>query len=694
MAKDSFIQIARVSEKMTEETEKEILRAYKTAQKDIKKQLSDLYTKYEKDGVLTYSEMAKYNRLDGMLKDINSTVNNTSINSGNKIKKLSGNVFENSYYQAGYTIEGIADAKLSFSLLHKDAIQASVENPIAGLTLSETLQKNRKQVITSIKQSVTQGLVMGESYKKMADRMTSALNNDATKALRVARTEAHRNQNAGTLKAVDHAVGRGVKLKKEWIATLDDRTRDTHASMDGQIVDSDKNFVSPSGARGPAPGMLGSASEDINCRCALGTILPGADETTNRQTYEEWAESRSIPVPKEVKQVQKQMAKEINKEQKISELEKSVAELQKEEKELFRNINNEKYNLDFYTKQNEHFKDLDVLGEEKITQDLIDLKTQRKAITDKLERPGVIDDEIVRLRTYKPEGWEDTIIKLSEEKKLLPDMESLYREHAKINQKVFKYEDYLRYSQKRTAINYDVRIKELAQAESRMDLVKQQLTKDKIELVDLKYKNVDVIAEVKKGKPMPFDKADGGNPNPNYKLGGGYTINCQTCVVSYEARLRGFDVKARPNLKSNSATQRLMHNTNNAFYNPKTGDYVEYIFDNSANTPLKFYKYLDDTLKSDSRYTIQFTWKGSKYSGHILTINKDTNGIISMYDPQVNRTTVGKESLIEYFKRIKYAKRADATITDYPMNCPKLMRVDNTYLNTDLLNEALEAFTK
>jgi hypothetical protein len=210
MAKDSFIQIARVSEKMTEETEKEILRAYKTAQKDIKKQLSDLYTKYEKDGVLTYSEMAKYRRLDGMLKDINSTVNSTSINSGNKIKKLSGNVFENSYYQAGYTIEGMADAKLSFSLLHKNAIQASVENPIAGLTLSETLQKNRKQVITSIKQSVTQGLVMGESYKKMADRMTSALNNDATKALRVARTEAHRNQNAGTLKAVDHAVGRGV----------------------------------------------------------------------------------------------------------------------------------------------------------------------------------------------------------------------------------------------------------------------------------------------------------------------------------------------------------------------------------------------------------------------------------------------------------------------------------------------------
>jgi len=311
MAKDSFIQITRVSEKMTEETEKEILRAYKTAQKDIKKQLSDLYTKYEKDGVLTYSEMAKYNRLDGMLKDINSTVNNTSINSGNKIKKLSANVFENSYYQAGYTIEGMADAKLSFSLLHKDAIQASVENPIAGLTLSETLQKNRKQVITSIKQSVTQGLVMGESYKKMADRMTSALNNDATKALRVARTEAHRNQNAGTLKAVDHAVGRGVSLKKEWIATLDDRTRDTHASMDGQVVDSDKNFVSPSGARGPAPGMLGVASEDINCRCALGTILPGADETTNRQTYEEWAESRNIPVPNEVKQIQKQTAKEI-----------------------------------------------------------------------------------------------------------------------------------------------------------------------------------------------------------------------------------------------------------------------------------------------------------------------------------------------------------------------------------------------
>ena len=34
----------------------------------------------------------------------------------------------------------------------------------------------------------------------------------------------------------------GIKLKKSWLATLDNRTRHAHAMLDGQTVDIDKPF--------------------------------------------------------------------------------------------------------------------------------------------------------------------------------------------------------------------------------------------------------------------------------------------------------------------------------------------------------------------------------------------------------------------------------------------------------------------
>lgn len=62
------------------------------------------------------------------------------------------------------------------------------------------------------------------------------------------------------------------QVRRVWRATLDDRVRDTHAEMDGQIRGMDEPFVSPSGALLPDPGdgSLGApASEVINCRCTV-----------------------------------------------------------------------------------------------------------------------------------------------------------------------------------------------------------------------------------------------------------------------------------------------------------------------------------------------------------------------------------------------------------------------------------------
>ena len=46
----------------------------------------------------------------------------------------------------------------------------------------------------------------------------------------------------------------------------------------------------------------------------------------------------------------------------------------------------------------------------------------------------------------------------------------------------------------------------------------------------------DTIAGVKRGQPMTHEQADQGNANPRYNEGREYRVNCQSCVVAYEAR--------------------------------------------------------------------------------------------------------------------------------------------------------------
>lgn len=292
------IQIYRVTEQMTAETEKALIAEYKRALTDMKKELATMYEKYSKDGSLTFAEMAKYHRLEGMISEVNSQMNATYTANRAATNQLAKNCYEESYYRTGYSIEQAAQAKLSYTMLNPKTIQASIENPIAGLKLSETLSQNRAQVITKLKSNITQGLIKGESYAKMAKRMNEVLGGDAVKAMRVARTEAARNYSQGSLAAMEHAISKGVSIRKEWIATLDERTRDTHAAMDGVIVDADKNFRLPSGAQGPAPRMTGVAAEDINCRCALGKVVAGAGDTVARQTYMDWAKEHGIPKSK------------------------------------------------------------------------------------------------------------------------------------------------------------------------------------------------------------------------------------------------------------------------------------------------------------------------------------------------------------------------------------------------------------
>ena len=69
---------------------------------------------------------------------------------------------------------------------------------------------------------------------------------------------------------------------------------------------------------------------------------------------------------------------------------------------------------------------------------------------------------------------------------------------------------------------------------------------------------------------MDREKADQGHANPNFDSvsasSEGFHTNCQTCVVAYELRLRGYDLSALGN-KNNQWIEELSHYTNRAWLN-------------------------------------------------------------------------------------------------------------------------------
>lgn len=135
---------------------------------------------------------------------------------------------------------------------------------------------------------VTSGILQGESIKHLADRLQENIPTmNRTSAVRAARTAVTGAQNAGRLDSYQQAEEMGIQLEKQWLATLDDRTRHDHAVADGQTVPKDEPFI-VGGEKLMFPGdPSGSGWNIYNCRCTMIAKVKGVD-TSNSLRRDRW----------------------------------------------------------------------------------------------------------------------------------------------------------------------------------------------------------------------------------------------------------------------------------------------------------------------------------------------------------------------------------------------------------------------
>lgn len=298
-------QIDEYIERLIAKSEKLLEVLFAKRLKVINQELADMFEKYQSDDPhVTWTEFNKYNRLNKELARIGQMLTEDYNQVAKAIKETQHNAYIEKYMMSLYLYEMATQSSMEFDVPTASVINKAIEQPIEFIRLVPTLQKHRNEVLKRIRIHITQGIMSGEGYSKIAKALRDDLGMAKAQSLRVARTEAGRAMSQAGLDSAKVVKDNGFKMKKRWSATKDERTRDTHRHLDGQSVDIDNNFKS-SGCVGPAPHLfvgVASARENINCRCKLlyyidEDELPGVMRVRNddgstevipSMSYREW----------------------------------------------------------------------------------------------------------------------------------------------------------------------------------------------------------------------------------------------------------------------------------------------------------------------------------------------------------------------------------------------------------------------
>ena len=150
---------------------------------------------------------------------------------------------------------------------------------------------------------VTDGLRHGRSIPDIAKRLERVTNMDLGAAFRAARTACTNAENKAKLDAMFTLRDEfGVDVRKQWYATLDNRTRTQHREMHGEVRELEEPFSN--GLMYPGD-PNGDPGEVWNCRCTLIDVISGMDdikESPNGMSRSEWIRkqpvSKPYPIPK------------------------------------------------------------------------------------------------------------------------------------------------------------------------------------------------------------------------------------------------------------------------------------------------------------------------------------------------------------------------------------------------------------
>lgn len=292
--------------------ERRLRAVYREAQRDIINKLRDFNLRHlEKDkrlrALVKAGKMAKED-YDAWLRgqvfqgavwqEKRDAISDILTNANRKAAQIMNNerigVFAVNANYINYRVEKGSKFTVSFNLYNNDTVSKLLKDqpellPRRVVNGRKDKAWNRRK----ISNSVTQGIIQGESIPQLASRIARDTGMSSFVATTLyARTAMTAAQNMGRMVSMQHQRDIGIKVNKQWSAVNDSRTRDTHKELDGQVKPIDEPFI-VDGMKIMEPGDPNADPSLVyNCRCSIVSDYPDYPDFKNDDDFREWLKSK------------------------------------------------------------------------------------------------------------------------------------------------------------------------------------------------------------------------------------------------------------------------------------------------------------------------------------------------------------------------------------------------------------------
>ena len=308
--------------------EKLITKEYKKAHKEVSKKCEDYFAKFAaKDakwqewvaqGTKTQKEYKEWRQGQMLVgkkwEDLRDTLAQDYTNAAqitmSITKGFAPEVYAINHNYATFEVEKKSLIDTSYTLYSKETVEHMYKGKpklyhTYGKAVAKEIKEGKQYAwdrrrITSV---LTQAVLQGESIPKITKRLEQVTAGDHKAAIRNARTMMTGVQNAGRIDALERAQDMGIPVKKQWLATVDGRTRHWHRELDGVAVDYDEPFKNEIGEIMFPGDPSADAANVYNCRCTILPVVAGfeidvkdmdlrANKDLGDMTYDEWKASK------------------------------------------------------------------------------------------------------------------------------------------------------------------------------------------------------------------------------------------------------------------------------------------------------------------------------------------------------------------------------------------------------------------
>lgn len=307
------------TDRLLAEAEKRIAKEYKRANEEVGAKLQAYLQKFEDDdkkmrerlqkGEITAKDYANFRarkiavgkRWEALRDTLAEDYHNANQIAMSTIRGHLPEVYAINHNFATYQVEHDALVDTNYTLYDRHTVERLMEQdrdllPAArpGSKTARMLAENKdlRWNRSHIQSEMLQGILQGESIGQISKRLQRVTDMNESAARRNARTLTTGAENAGRVNAYHRAEDMGIEMMQEWQATLDSRTRHTHALMHGERVPVGEEFSN--GCKYPGD-PSGEPAEIYNCRCTLIAQIKGFEtdrvETSPKlegQSFDDW----------------------------------------------------------------------------------------------------------------------------------------------------------------------------------------------------------------------------------------------------------------------------------------------------------------------------------------------------------------------------------------------------------------------